>query len=302
MPKWIFAMVFGWLFLWSGVAQAQTPVSLAKLEVDLWPEYDRPDMLVVYHMFLDPSTALPANLVVSVPAAAGEPAAVAVRNADGQLYNVAYTRVVNGDLAQISFSTSALEIQFEYYDPGLTKNGPIRSFTYQWPGGYAVKAFSVQVQQPSGASSMQITPTLGAGIPGEGGLMYFSSDLGALSAQQLMTVSLTYQKSTDNLSVQTGKVGPSAPVNDSTPGRASFGTLWIYGLGGLSLLLIGGAGAWYWRSVHNTAAPQRQRHAAYREKVTQPSQEMQLYCHQCGKKASAGDVFCRSCGARLRHD
>jgi hypothetical protein len=302
MPKWIVAVVFGLLIFWSGGAQAQAPVSLAKLEVDLWPEYDRPDMLVVYHMFLDPGTALPANLVVSVPAAAGDPAAVAVRNADGQLYNVAYNRVVNGDVAQISFSASALEIQFEYYDPGLAKNGPIRSFNYRWPGIYAVKSFSVQVQQPSGASNMQITPSLGSGVPGEGGLMYFSSNLGAVSTQELITVSLTYQKSTNNLSVEKGKVGPSAPVNGATPGRAAIGTVWVYVFGGVALLMIGSGGVWYWRSAHQTAAPMRRRHTSYRESVTQPSQEQQLYCHQCGKKASAGDVFCRSCGMRLRRD
>jgi hypothetical protein len=302
MPKWIFAVLLGVMLVWSAPVSAQSALSLAKLEVDLWPEYDRPEVLVVYHMFLDSGVTLPANLVVSIPSASGEPAAVAVRNPDGQLYNVAYTRVVNGQVAQISFSAPVTEIQFEYYDPGLSKVGANHSFTYNWTGEYSVKSFTVQVQQPSGASSMKITPTLGNGIPGEGGLMYFSSDLGALKSQQQLTVSLSYQKSNDNLSVQTGKVGPAAPVDAATPGRASFGTVWIYVIGAGALLMVIGSGFWYWRSDRKAPVRERRHPMAYREKPTQPSAVDTFYCHQCGKRASGGDVFCRSCGTRLRRD
>jgi hypothetical protein len=302
MPKWIFAVLLGVMLVWSAPVRAQSTLSLAKLEVDLWPEYDRPEMLVIYHMFLDGGVTLPANVVVSIPAASGEPAAVAVRNPDGQLYNVAYTRVVNGQVAQISFSAPVTEIQFEYYDPGLTKNGANHSFIYSWPGEYPVKSFSVQVQQPSGATSMKITPSLGSGIPGEGGLLYFTSDLGALQPQQQLSVSLSYQKTNDNLSVQTGKVGPSAPVDAGTPGRASFGVAWEYILAAALLLVMASGGIWFWRSARLTHTRNRRPMLAYREKPTQPSSVDTIYCHQCGKKASPGDVFCRSCGTHIRRD
>jgi hypothetical protein len=280
---------------------AQTPVSFSKLEVDLWPEYDAPEMLVVYHIFLESGTALPANLMLSIPAAAGDPAHVAVRNTDGKLYNVAYNRIVNGQVAQIAFSSSVTEIQFEYYDPGLVKNGSQRSFTYHWTGEYAVRSFVVQVQQPPSATNLQITPTLGDKSPGEGGIVYYSSELGSLQVQQQTSISLSYQKKDDTLSVQSGKVGPVSAVDASTPGRATFGMTWIYVLSGVALLLIAGGGFWYWRSNQRKPEPARRRHAAYREKPTQPSSDM-IYCHQCGKKASMGGVFCRSCGTKLRKD
>jgi hypothetical protein len=76
---------------------------------------------------------------------------------------------------------------------------------------------------------------------------------------------------------------------------------WIYVLGGVAILLIAGGGYWYWHSMQGRPEPVRKRHGVYREKPTQPSSDM-IYCHQCGKKASIGDVFCRSCGTKLRKD
>jgi hypothetical protein len=301
MRKWLISALFGLFLIGSIPVYAQTPVSFSKLEVDLWPEYDKPEVLVIYHIFLEAGTALPANLMLSIPAGAGDPAAVAVRNADGQLYNVAYNRIVNGQVAQIAFSSPVSEIQFEYYDPGLVKNGTQRSYTYHWTGEYAVRAFAAQVQQPALASNLQITPAMGKGTPGEGGLVYYSSELGSLQVQQQASISLSYEKTEDSLSVQSGKVGPVSAVDASTPGRATFGMTWIYVLGGVAILLIAGGGYWYWRSMQGRPEPIRKRHAAYREKLTQPSSDM-IYCHQCGKKASMGDVFCRSCGMKLRKD
>ena len=50
---------------------AQNDITFAGLEIDLWPEYDRPDMLVIYRITLDNSVKLPAQLTLRIPAAVG---------------------------------------------------------------------------------------------------------------------------------------------------------------------------------------------------------------------------------------
>lgn len=304
MRKWILALLIAWWLILPGPARAQTNASFSKLEVDLWPEYDRPEMLVIYHAFLESAAAQGTNISLHIPAAAGDPAALAERHADNQLYNLSYTRTVSGDQAVVSFSTTAAEIQLEYYDPGLVKNGSGRSYSYTWPGDYPVKQLQVQVQQPYGASSMQITPTMGSGIPGEGGLLYFTADLGSAAIQKKVTVQLSYQKSGDSLSVQSGKVAPAAPVDATTPGRASIITgAWPIVLGIIALGLIGGGGYWFWRSNRaETTQSRRKRKGGSEEQATRPNAADMVFCHQCGKKALPGDLFCRSCGARLRRD
>ncbi len=304
MRKWLAVVILGLVIFGVIPAHAQPPVAISKLEIDLWPEYDQPDMLVIYHVFLSEDVALPANIALRIPSNAGAPANLAYRSDDKNLYNLTYTQTADGDWESIRFSTPKPEVQLEYYDPQLGKNGSSRNYTFQWPGDYPVDSLTIQVQQPIGASSMQVTPPLGSGVPGSGGMTYFTGDVGPLEAQKTYTVKLSYQKPNDDLSVQSGNVGPSAPINASTPGRATLASVWGWALGAVAVLLIAGGGWWYWRTLQKgAAAPSHRRHAPVREHVTETvSGDDAAYCHQCGKRASAGDIFCRSCGTRLRRD
>lgn len=60
------------LLPWSAFAQGN--LTLSSVEVDLWPEYDQPAVLVIYRVVLPASVVLPADLTLRIPAAAGEPA------------------------------------------------------------------------------------------------------------------------------------------------------------------------------------------------------------------------------------
>ena len=55
----------------SGAAQpayAQSPAGLADLEIALWPEYDQPQVLVIYRAQLEQDTLLPAAVSLGLPA------------------------------------------------------------------------------------------------------------------------------------------------------------------------------------------------------------------------------------------
>lgn len=102
-------------------AFSQSATRLSNLVVDLWPEYDRPSVLVIYHATLAAETNLPTELTFRIPAAAGEPNAVAVRQPDGQLFSVDYETQISGEWELITFTATLPEIQLEYYDPGLIR-------------------------------------------------------------------------------------------------------------------------------------------------------------------------------------
>lgn len=301
-------------------ANAPTVSQLETLEIDLWPEYDQPTMLVIYHLFLTADNPLPATLTLRMPAAAGEPNSVATREQDGQLYDVTYKTDTQDAWNLVTFTTTSREIQFEYYDPALVKDGAKRSYTYEWQGDIAVKALNMQVQQPVGASQMTITPSLGSGIPGEGELVYYNARVGEVKAGTRFKLDLAYQKETDALSESSLAVQPSAPISPETPGRSSNNTLAIIlGLAGL-VLLVGG-GVWYWQSGRMSLRPEgsrpaeaaRRRHGAARVDAARSETSKAaaargaaegdgeaIYCHQCGTRANPGDQFCRTCGTRLQ--
>jgi len=294
-----------------GLVNAQGTITFDTAEVDLWPEYDQPTMLVIYNIHISPSTFMPATISLHIPTRAGDPANVATREADGILYNAPFKRTVSGDWSQVTLTATALEVQFEYYDPGLQKNGPDRSFTYEWQGEYDVNSLSIQVQQPTGATDMQIIPSLGLGIPSSGGIIYYDSVVGTVKAGTRFSVSLQYQKNNDNLMASGLQVEPSAPISSQTPGRApGLNYVLAWTLGGLGVLLLVGGGLWYWRAERGGAStPSRKRHPLrapkIRDEKTVQSENISpggIYCHQCGNRAQDGDVFCRVCGTKLRKE
>jgi len=303
MRKRIFASLLILSILLPLRVHAQDPVSLSSMVIEIWPEYDKPSVLVIYQMTLTPATSLPATLSVRIPATAGEPNAVAERQADGSLYTLVSTRQVAGEWATISFTTTASQVQIEYYDQGLTKNGNARHYLYFWPGDYAISQLTIQVQQPAGATDMRIAPSLGAGVIASDNLTYYTQDIGAITALQTIQITLDYQKSSDALSAENLQIQPSAPVPQSTASDLNISTWlpWILGFLGAGLI-IGGI-VWYWQTGRQRPAPKTRRQrsrATVSEEVSHGPEEGDVYCSKCGKRASPGDQFCRSCGTPIR--
>jgi hypothetical protein len=158
------------------------------LEIDFWPEYDRPSMLVIYHVTLSSQVSLPIELTFRIPAIAGEPNAVAIQDPNGALINVDYARTVRSEWADISFTTTSTYIQLEYYDPSLIVADNSRHFEYQWQNDYPVDNLFIRVQQPIRAREMQISPEMyGPGLLPDG-MYYYCAELGTTIAASLITI------------------------------------------------------------------------------------------------------------------
>jgi len=296
------------MFFLVPVAQAQGPLRFAELEVDLWPEYDRTDVLVIYKVKLTSDVQLPADVTLKIPADAGEPFAVAVRQVDGALLNATYERQVEGNWALITITATMPEIQLEYYDPQIKIDDRNRNYTYVWPGDYAVEAMRIVVQEPVGASQMNIEPDLGSFSQVQNDPMrYYLMDVGAPKANENVSVAVSYSKDTDILSIESLQIQPSAPI-DGNDGSGPSGIVtylpWI--IGGLGVLLLAGGGLWYWRlnAVQSSAPPKKRRKnkgpIKSPEQISAANGKDGVFCHQCGKRSATGDRFCRSCGAKLR--
>lgn len=281
--------------------RAQSEIRLARMEVALWPEYDEPSMLVLYKAALPAEVTLPVELTFRIPVAAGEPHAVALQQPGGTLMTATYTRQVSGDWALITFTATSPQVWLEYYDPGLNKEGRQRQFEYQWPGDYAVDSFLIEVQQPTGSTDLRVSPVTVTSNQGQDGLLYHTADVGSFEAGEPFTISVEYQKEGDALSADDLEVLPSAPLTTDDSGRFNPRTLLPWALGFLGLLLLAGGGWWFWRTSREEApARERGRRRAPSKTVDSAAPGDGIYCHQCGKRAAAGDRFCRSCGARLR--
>lgn len=300
-------IIIFFIFLFPMAVKAQQTVEYATAVVELWPEFDKPSMLVIYRLTLSPTISLPAEIRIRIPKSVGEPNAVAASQADGSLVNIPFETQASGDWTQLVFQATTPELQVEYYDPDLIKTGAARHYEFRWPGDAAIGALSIRVQEPVGARQMRISPSMGAGSTAADGLVYYEVDLGALVKGQTFAITLDYQKDNDELSSQSVPIEASGPLNDTTAGRSTMLSVLPWILGAVGVILIAGGGLWYYFSGRQAVEPGKPRSTRAFRRRRKPSvqspggaEDENVYCHQCGKRAAVGDRFCRACGTQLR--
>lgn len=290
-------------------AQQGEALLLESVSVDIWPEYDQPSVLVIYHISLADEVSLPAAMTFRIPAAAGKPHAVAWQSPDKSPFEMTYETTVVGEWIEVRFTTPAPDIQIEYYDPGMKITGSRRDFTYQWPGSLAVQNLSLQVQKPPTATSIKFTPDIGSGRAGSDGLEYYSYLAGPVSAGTPFKLTIQYDKPDESLTFSGFQEAlPQQPLNSSTQGRVALDQFLPWGMGGLGLLLLAAGSFWYWKTGRVSSVNKgsgRARHAPARTRAPKPASDAEAgggttFCHQCGNKAAPGDAFCRICGTKLR--
>ena len=282
-------------------AGAATNVTLENLTIQLWPDYDRLAVLVIYDFLPDANTALPVTVSFQMPSNA-ELVAVA-KNSNGALLTVEHELPVpQGNNSVVTFTLSEKTVyHLEYYLP-YTQAGKVRNFVFTWPGDYAVKALSVALQKPSAATNIITDPVLTEIVPDKSGFAYQSIAVNNLAAQEIFTLTVRYQNENDTLTASTLSVQPSAPLTENVPGQVSLTAYLPWVLAGLALVLIVGGIGWYWYSSRGSASPAkgRRRKPVRQETPRDEGNDAQVYCHQCGKRARSDDRFCRTCGAQLR--
>jgi hypothetical protein len=294
MRRWIFAILLMVLFI-PATGYAQANLVIDRLQVDLWPEYDRAEVLVIYRLTLSNQVPLPVEITLRIPKASGSPYNLAMQDVDGLLYNLDYTTLTKGDFVLVTFTTPSVDVQMEYYDNDIQRNGSQRQFTYTWAGEYPVNTFVFKVQQPVNATQFSLDPSLGSGVTGDDSLTYFTSMRGSTAQGQSLTQVVQYQKPDDSLSASLQPVQPVEVLGSDTPGNSTFLQVLPWLLVALGVLAIAGGAFWYWQMRRT---PTRQ--AVKRHRASQAHSDAGVYCHQCGKRASSADVFCRTCGTQLK--
>lgn len=299
MRTWFILLILAFILAFASPAAAQGEIHLATLSVRLWPEYDRPTMLVIYDFQLAEGTPLPAEVTFRIPLGANVIAVAADEN--GSLVNTEFSGpAMAGDWEEITILVEKnTSYHFEYYD-SIIRTDTHRRYSFLWNGQYAVDSLDISVQQPPTATALKGAPALEA-FPETDGLTYHKLTASSLPARQAFELVVEYDKNNDTLTVPNAAIQPSETLDANTTGRVSPSNYIPYLIGGLGVVLVASGLGYYFlfaqRAPSHESPRRRIRQAAAAEGASHV-----VYCAQCGERARAGDRFCRVCGTRLQRE
>ncbi|MGD8902526.1 MAG: zinc-ribbon domain-containing protein, partial [Anaerolineae bacterium] len=290
---------------------AQDSPSLASLDISLWPEYDRPELLVIYRGQLDADVELPASLEIAIPAQVGQPTAVAYVDEAGERLNQQYTTRLEGDSLIVTFELVTQRFQLEYYDALPQGDAGERTFTFAYTADYPTTAVNIEFQVPPTAQNFQLSPPADAVVEGGGGLSYHLVQAGTLAAGDTREWTFSYVK--DNAELTAAGLEPVAspvPAAPATEGGSGDSTIWIFLVSFVALIGVGVTGYWLGHRTQEAsqrvqpATKPRKRRGSGRGEQTQPPAPggVALFCHQCGAELRSDSAFCHKCGASVRSE
>jgi hypothetical protein len=297
-----------WLAFAQDDGSQEAALTLARLRIELWPEFDQPSVLVLYSGEVAGASA-EVTLTFAMP--------------EGATFNAAaYTDPETGDLlqAQSSIDGGAVTMtspngtfHVEFYDPSFDTSAAERSYSYAWGGEYAVTTLEWAAQQPPTAQDFTTDPA-GILITGDLGLQYTQTTVTDLAAGDTSSFSFTYTKADSALTADllpspgAAQEDSTAPEDSQPQGTINTTTVLITMLVLAGVGLIGGGLYLYNRSREEQEAspspyspPSRRRGRTKGRARSAPPGEAPRFCTNCGTPvADPSDRFCRNCGASLR--
>jgi len=296
------------VFLATPIAgHAQSDVdTIERLEVRLWPDFDRPSVLVTLVGTLPPGTPDSATVTVPIPENATIHVVSPVR-ADGRPGpEMNYNSSVPG---QLTFDTGSFGFWIEYYHPYVA-DGNQRDLSYTWSSEMGVDVLEAVVQQPIMSTDLNTSPGAETVTTGPDGMQYHQLPGQSVPAGVTYTLEGTYslvrpQLSQDVMAEQQGSlpgVAESGAADDS-------GVDWLLvaaiAAGVVAVIVV----AWLLisnrRGNQRVVKPRPSRRSTRRTSMRPrpappPASTKGKFCHECGQPVNSGDRFCSNCGTVVK--
>jgi hypothetical protein len=291
---------------------AQTPAaSLERLDVDIWPDYDAPSVLVIMNGTLPDGAPLPATVTLPLPGDASLNAVARV-TADNMLFaDISYDESVPG---QLTLTAPEKRFRIEYYVP-YEADGNQRNFTFDWRSDMTVLELFASVQQPFLAEDVTLTPAAASVNTRQDGLQYHDLPLQSVPEGGSFSLEGAYTLQRPGLTVdfletqQPGQNAPSPTITNEPAGAAAAAAFnWPLALAVMGVVLAIGAVAWLVisgrrspsRRVTKPRPVRRAKAKPISKTAGAPSPSKARFCHECGQPASPEDRFCSHCGTALK--
>lgn len=298
-------------FLAAMLAIAPTPVDrpgadsvavpdIATMQVDIWPEYDDPRVLVIYYGLLAPGAETPTDFSFIVPAGARIHMAGGIAETGGHLHGDFRTRPRDDGLMTVTYRLEVPEFYMEfYYDPFT--GGDERRFTYPVRAPYHIDSLLVRVQQPRRADAFGLVPASDGTVQDGRGFDYGVLRFADVAAGTETPVTVSYTKTDRDPSVVAQDDPGAAP--SSSPGAPSpspwrRARSWILGTLAAGFFAVG-----FYKLLSDRAneadPPRGARGTRGRVGGTSGTAAPSRFCTECGQRAGSTHRYCGRCGQPL---
>ena len=288
--------------------RAQLPATdIETLILDIWPDYDQPNVLVLMTGTLSSDTPLPATISIPLHADAEVNAVARITDDNSMIDDIDYS--IANDI--LTLTTTDPRFRVEYYAP-YESNGINYAFTFEWLADVPVESLLAAVQQPTGATNMTVTPANANAVSDTtDGFTYYTFPPETIPAGEPFTITFNYDMATPQLSVdslpaagsglETNANGATSTDVSSPSGSFSLDdTNWLLVIGVLGVILVAVVVTWLVATRQTQPTRKNRKPRPKRAKNPAKSSSRARFCHECGNKLNANDKFCRECGTAVK--
>ncbi len=286
---------------------------LSHLKISVWPEYDKPSVLVMYDGTLADASNLPHAISTLIPSHASL-TVTTWANADGSYApEQPFQKTDLGDgYARVTFTVSTAQFHLEYYDD-LLRGTPDKSMDFAFKAQSAVDQAEIDIQQPAQATNFTLNPPAQSSHV-DNGFNTYVLQYSNVAAGQILTSQVKYTKTDPHPSVLPTSAPASAPaasapasISGTTVASPSgtWNTVFII-VAAFTVGLVALLGLYLWQQRSRqlrpaTGSASRGPAQSHRRRGKRPGMsETTVFCTHCGRPLEAEDNFCPKCGTERR--
>jgi len=262
-------------------AYAQEEITIDQVYVELRPEYDSPDILIVYSVLLSEDLNYPVDITVNIPASSGGPSDV-WEVIDGLPVATTFDLTQEGDWISVNIKTESPLIYVDFYDPDFNNQSSTRSYTYRYPDGLISDVVNLVLWQPAETENFQTSISFPEISEDEFGTIFHMASINP--------------DALDNYEIDFSYIAaPNAAADLDSDFSLTDALPWAMGILGLGILAMG-----IYNLSSKSGSKVKSSKKKYANKGRGSNNKKNKFCHKCGAKIYSKDKFCSECGAKTR--
>ncbi len=189
------------------IGEAPEDLSIGRMRVSIWPEYDDRSVLAIYDGRFDDASSFPLKTSFLIPKGAVISDACSL-SFEGQHFCQLYKTIDRGTYDEVRLLLPYPNFYLSFHTPEFDPEVERREFDYRIKANHPIRTMEVDIQQPLRAKEFNIYPAKSAAVSQAGsnfsivkGFKHYSYTLDDISGGQDTVFNINYLKSDPNPSV-----------------------------------------------------------------------------------------------------